>query len=238
LLILTRKSGESLTIGENIRIVILEVRGKQVRLGIEAPAEVVVLREEIFQRLAQENLKAAGFRYPDLEEIVQALGGVRPEGRGLAEAAPGAPAITLDTRHWGRITLPEDRIIAFPGGLPGIDEFQRGALLEEPRTAPVSILQSVDNPELAWVAAPPDTVCPGYRLGPLSRALKELEAGSLQELKVLVILTIPPGRPRELTANLQCPLLINLSRRRGKQVILETAHYSHQHRVFPKKGRE
>jgi carbon storage regulator len=44
LLVLTRKDGETVLIGENIRIVVLQVRGKQVRLGIEAPPDLSVLR--------------------------------------------------------------------------------------------------------------------------------------------------------------------------------------------------
>jgi carbon storage regulator len=46
LLILSRKVGESLMIGDSIRILVLDVRGQQVRLGIEAPEDLVVLREE------------------------------------------------------------------------------------------------------------------------------------------------------------------------------------------------
>lgn len=68
-LILTRKLGESLIIGKDIRVVVLEVRGKQVRIGIDAPEDVVVLREEVHQRLTQENLQASTFRYSDLEEV-------------------------------------------------------------------------------------------------------------------------------------------------------------------------
>ncbi len=70
MLILTRKIGESLIIGDQIRITVLEVRGRQVRLGIQAPGDVVVLREELVQRLAEENLAAAAFRYKDVEEII------------------------------------------------------------------------------------------------------------------------------------------------------------------------
>lgn len=69
MLILTRKLGEALLIGKNIRIVVLEVRGKQVRIGIDAPDDVVVLREEVHQRLTQENLQASTFQYRDLEEV-------------------------------------------------------------------------------------------------------------------------------------------------------------------------
>jgi carbon storage regulator len=46
MLILTRKVGETVLIGENIRIMVVEVRGKQVRLGIEAPPDLLVLRTE------------------------------------------------------------------------------------------------------------------------------------------------------------------------------------------------
>jgi carbon storage regulator len=71
LLILTRKTGEGLFIGDNIRIKILEIRGKQIRLGIEAPASVVVLREEIYRRIQEENLQAAGAQDTDVIEIAQ-----------------------------------------------------------------------------------------------------------------------------------------------------------------------
>jgi len=46
MLILTRKVGETVLIGENIRIMVVEVRGKQIRLGIEAPPDLLVLRTE------------------------------------------------------------------------------------------------------------------------------------------------------------------------------------------------
>ena len=56
MLILTRKIGESIIVGDNIRVVVLEVRGRQIRLGIEAPSEIVVLRAEVAQRLINDNL--------------------------------------------------------------------------------------------------------------------------------------------------------------------------------------
>ena len=53
MLILTRKFGESVLIGNDISITILSVRGNQVKLGVEAPKEVSVHREEIYQRIKQ-----------------------------------------------------------------------------------------------------------------------------------------------------------------------------------------
>jgi carbon storage regulator len=55
MLILTRKIGESLVVGNDITITILGVKGNQVRVGIKAPRDVAVHREEIFLRIQQDN---------------------------------------------------------------------------------------------------------------------------------------------------------------------------------------
>lgn len=54
-LVLTRKLGESITIDDNIKIRIEKIRGKQVRLGIEAPRETRIYREEVYQAIKQQN---------------------------------------------------------------------------------------------------------------------------------------------------------------------------------------
>ena len=53
MLILTRRIGESIMIGDNITIRVLEIAGKQVRIGIDAPRDVAVDREEIYDRKKQ-----------------------------------------------------------------------------------------------------------------------------------------------------------------------------------------
>ncbi|HET58360.1 MAG TPA: carbon storage regulator [Deltaproteobacteria bacterium] len=55
MLVLTRKAGEAIRIGESVSLVILEVKGNQVRVGIEAPDETVVYREEIFRAVREQN---------------------------------------------------------------------------------------------------------------------------------------------------------------------------------------
>lgn len=71
MLILTRKLGEGLFIGDDIRITVIEIRGKQIRLGIEAPQSVVVLREEIYRRIQEQNLQAAELADIDLTNIAK-----------------------------------------------------------------------------------------------------------------------------------------------------------------------
>jgi len=58
MLILTRKKDEAIRIGEDIRIVLVQVKGGQVRIGIECPADTRVLREELYEAVRQENLNA------------------------------------------------------------------------------------------------------------------------------------------------------------------------------------
>ena len=75
MLILTRKLGESITIGDSIRVSVLGIRGRQVRLGIDAPSDVIVHREEIYVKIQQENRKAVGNVKSDLLGMVRMIKG-------------------------------------------------------------------------------------------------------------------------------------------------------------------
>ena len=69
MLVLTRKLGESVTIGDDIKITILGVRGRQVRLGIIAPQKVTIHREEIYFKIQEENKIAVAATNEDLAKI-------------------------------------------------------------------------------------------------------------------------------------------------------------------------
>ncbi len=59
MLVLTRKVGEGIAIGDDIKIVVMQVKGKQVRLGIKASPTTMVHREEVYEKILDENRKAA-----------------------------------------------------------------------------------------------------------------------------------------------------------------------------------
>lgn len=73
MLVLSRKVGESLIIGNEIRVKVVEVRGGQVRLGLEAPPEISVVREELHCAIAAANRQAA---QPGVDGLLDALAAV------------------------------------------------------------------------------------------------------------------------------------------------------------------
>ncbi len=80
MLVLTRRRGEGVTIGPDIRVVVLSSQGGQVRLGIEAPKHVEVHRDEVHARILSENHLAAQTRLIPLDAFRQ----LRPGKRRLA----------------------------------------------------------------------------------------------------------------------------------------------------------
>jgi carbon storage regulator len=73
MLILTRKLGERITIGDDIIITLLEIKGSQVKLGIKAPKSVSIHRQEIYERIREENLRSSEVAASDLSEATLLL---------------------------------------------------------------------------------------------------------------------------------------------------------------------
>jgi len=73
MLILTRKSGESISIGSDIKITVLGVSGKQVKIGVSAPEKISVYREEVYRKIQKENVKASVALKEDLIELARLI---------------------------------------------------------------------------------------------------------------------------------------------------------------------
>ena len=69
MLVLTRKSGESIRIGDDIKITVSDIKGKQIRIGIEAPGDITVHREEVYQMILKQNIQAARYDHKGNEKL-------------------------------------------------------------------------------------------------------------------------------------------------------------------------
>jgi carbon storage regulator len=69
MLVLTRKLGESIAIDDNIKIVVVQIKGKQVRLGIKAPSDTKIHREEVYQAIQDQNTEAAQSTPSDIARL-------------------------------------------------------------------------------------------------------------------------------------------------------------------------
>jgi len=69
MLVLTRKAGEGIIIGDTISIKIIEIKGGGIRIGIDAPRDTKIFRQEVFDRIKQENVEAAKWNLDDLDAL-------------------------------------------------------------------------------------------------------------------------------------------------------------------------
>lgn len=85
MLVLSRQRDESIIIGDNIVITVVDIRGDKVRLGIQAPTEIPVHRQEVYEAIQRENLRAAGLDPEGAQPIVKPAAGrknVKPSSPG------------------------------------------------------------------------------------------------------------------------------------------------------------
>ena len=98
MLILTRKPGESLYIGDSVKVTIVEIKGHQIRVGIDAPADLRIYREEIYLQILEENRQAARSSEAGLEGLAEVWKERRfdaaAESKSSAAAKPGMRSLT------------------------------------------------------------------------------------------------------------------------------------------------
>ena len=102
-------------------------------------------------------------------------------------------------------------------------------LLDIESDIPFKCLQAVDDPDLGFILMDPYMLMPDYQVTIDTQDLSDLDVRDQQHLCLLVILTIPPERPEQTTANLQGPIVINTENYRAKQLVLVPSPYHTRH---------
>ena len=137
----------------------------------------------------------------------------------------------IQTSRFGEIEVEENQIITFPSGLIGFSEDRNFVIREDDAAAPFLWLQSVDSNGLAFVMIEPHVSVSNYELELTHEHLNKLHAENIEELRVFVLVTMAK-EIKDVTINLQGPLLLNPEKRLGLQFIIPDGKYSTRHLLF------
>lgn len=130
----------------------------------------------------------------------------------------------VTTSRFGELNVADDRLLSFPAGLIGFSQFTTYVLLDDERGLGYQWLQCVEDGNLAFVLVEPGYLKPDYQIEIQDDALDELGWEEGDQLITFAIVRIPHGHPEDATANLRGPIVINLSKRKGKQIILNESY--------------
>ncbi|MCK1994452.1 flagellar assembly protein FliW [Peribacillus muralis] len=138
--------------------------------------------------------------------------------------------MNVQTKFHGKIELAGEDIYRFESGLPGFLEEKQFCLLSLDDT-PFFVLQSTKTKEIAFIVTNPFDVFPDYEVKLTDEVVEFLQIETEQDVLTFVILTISDIF-NESTANLQAPVVINNTKKFGKQFILTGSDYRTKHRLF------
>ena len=128
--------------------------------------------------------------------------------------------MNVSSTRFGVMTVPAEKVLAFPSGLLGFPEWTRYVILDQDTDAPFKWLHCVEEASLAFVVVDPAVFHQNYQIEISSEARFEVEGSETDQLSLVVILTIPSDDPSAVTANLRGPLLMNPRTRLCKQLVL------------------
>lgn len=136
--------------------------------------------------------------------------------------------MNVQTTRFGMVNLDEKRIITFPAGLLGFSTYKSFALLQPDDEGVFYWLQSLESPELAFVVTDPTLWVQGYEASIRREQMDELALSKLADAQVFVIVN---KYGRALTANLQGPLVINLTNHKAMQLVLADKRWTTRHEI-------
>lgn len=133
------------------------------------------------------------------------------------------------TSRFGQLEIEENKVIEMSDGMVGFDEDR--FILLHPDKGPFCWFQAVENPDLAFVVVDPTQFVPDYRVKLTQDEYDKLKLVPGDEIVLLSVVTMARD-PRQITMNLQGPIVINPSGMIARQVVLETVQAATRHPLF------
>lgn len=138
----------------------------------------------------------------------------------------------LNTAHFGVIDIDEADFLTFPEGIPGFESCKRYALVgHDTNDSPFYWLQSIDQSDLCFVVTDPFIVYDNYGVDIEDEDVGLLKISDSNSVMTLAIVVIPDDI-KETRVNLKAPLLINIDKKLGKQVIQRNENLPVRHFLF------
>jgi flagellar assembly factor FliW len=144
-----------------------------------------------------------------------------------------------ETTNFGTISFAPESVFEFPNGLPGFEDRRRFLPVQNPQTAPILFLQSLEEPSLCFTTLPIWVVDPRYRLRIMEQDLEALEFPAYHQPRIgdeILCLAVLSIRKTGTTANLLAPVVVNLKNYKAVQAVSPESGYSHQHLLFPQEA--
>ena len=127
----------------------------------------------------------------------------------------------ISTSRFGPVEFEPDDIIQFPAGILGLNGCSELVLLADAQNDCLGWLQSASQAEVALAVVSPRRFIPDYQVRVARDEIASLQLDQVQDAQVLVVVS---KNERTVTLNLKAPLVINRSRRRGRQVVNNVDH--------------
>lgn len=139
------------------------------------------------------------------------------------------------TRRFGALEYDPSLVLTLPAGLPGFDGYSLFTVVAPAELRPVVFLQSLNAPDLCFLAAPVAVIDPLYSLALSQEDLDRLQldpaAQPVPGVDVLLLTLLCAPETGPWTANLLAPVVINLHNRLAVQAVRGDSRYSHQHPI-------
>lgn len=130
----------------------------------------------------------------------------------------------IETTRFGELIVNDEAVLNFPKGIPGFETHKKWALAGEDDN-PIKWLQSMADGDVALPVVIPQIIKTNYNARLPEGEIDVLEASEVDDMALLIVLSIPPAAPWDMTANLRAPIVINHKKRIACQVIAENEEY-------------
>jgi flagellar assembly factor FliW len=139
----------------------------------------------------------------------------------------------IDTAKFGRVQYNDTDIITFVRAILGFEELRKYFLIARPESEPFKWLQSVEDPTICFVIIEPSILLNNYEVELSHHDIKQLHGSErLTDYKIFVIVTVPKGRPEQISVNLQGPLIVNVKNLKAIQMVLNNPEYDIRFSLF------